>query len=194
MQGNQFQLAPDIEVYDTDGEPVMLSDFWRERPTAFVFIRYLACIFCREQVRDLRDHIREIDAAGLSAVVITPAFPEENAVFARQHALPFPVLADPERHAYAAFGLREGTVGQLINPRIVARGLQATLSGNLPQRPHGGDPKQLPGTMIVDRDGRVLYHDIADDASDHVTGSRLVAIARELSLSANTVSSVAAGT
>jgi hypothetical protein len=33
-------LAPDAVVEGADGRPVRLSDFWRERPTVFVFLRH----------------------------------------------------------------------------------------------------------------------------------------------------------
>lgn len=32
--------APDAVVEGADGRPVRLSDFWRERPTLFVFLRH----------------------------------------------------------------------------------------------------------------------------------------------------------
>jgi hypothetical protein len=33
-------LAADVTLADTAGQPVRLSDFWRERPTVFLFLRH----------------------------------------------------------------------------------------------------------------------------------------------------------
>lgn len=176
--------APDSALMDINGETVMLSDWWREGTTAFVFVRYLACIFCREQVKDLRDHVAAIASTGLAVVIITPARPAENAAFAEELRLPFPVLADPRRDAYRAYGLTEGSIGQLIGPRVIARSIGATLRGNLPERPHGGVARQLPGAAIVDREGRVVLHEIACDAADHITAGRLITIGRDLRIPA----------
>jgi peroxiredoxin len=172
--------APDATVRTVDGSNVRFSDYWKEGLTAFTFIRYLSCIFCKEQVREYRDHAAEIANAGLRVVIITPAAPEASADFAREMRLPFTVLCDPERDAYRAYGLTEGSVGQLINPRIVARGVQATLRGNLIEVPKGGNSRQLPGTAIIDQEGRVQYHHVARDASDHLTAAQLIAQAQSI--------------
>jgi peroxiredoxin len=172
--------APDALARAIDGNDAHFSDYWREGLTAFTFIRHLACIFCKEQVREYRDHATEIADAGVRVVIVTPAEPEASAAFARDMRLPFPVLCDPERDAYRMYGLTEGSVGQLINPRIVARGVQATLRGNLIEVPKGGNTRQLPGTAIVDRDGRLQLHHVAADASDHLTAEQLIAHAKAI--------------
>jgi peroxiredoxin len=56
--------APDIELFDTDGNPVHLSDYWQGERTALVFMRHVGCIFCREQVQDLRDNADALRDAG----------------------------------------------------------------------------------------------------------------------------------
>jgi len=33
-------VAPDALFHDTAGRPVRLSDFWRARPTVFLFLRH----------------------------------------------------------------------------------------------------------------------------------------------------------
>lgn len=167
--------APDVTALTIDGTQVRFSDYWRTGTTAFTFIRYLSCMFCKEQVKDYRDHASEIARAGLQVVLITPAKPEESAAFAERLDLPFPILSDPDRTAYHAYGLTEASVGQLFNPRVVARGIQTTLRGNFPAAPKGGNPRQLPGTAIVDWTGKIQFHHVAEDASDHVTVAQLLA-------------------
>lgn len=157
-----------------------MSDIWHEGTTAFTFIRYLSCIFCKEQVRSYKDAADALAGAGLRIVIVTPASVEDSAFFAQSLGLPFPVYCDPEQAAYAAYGFEKGSIGQLINPRIIARGVQATLKGNFLAPPKGGDPRQLPGTAVVAPDGQLLHHHVARDASDFLNLDDLLALARRL--------------
>jgi peroxiredoxin len=172
-------IAPDVEIFDAQGNPARLSDSWQSGPTALVFMRHVGCIFCREQVQELRDNADALAEAGLSVVVITPDRPSRASKFAEECRVPFPLLTDPERKAYRAYGLMDGSASQLINPHIIARGAKAALHGTLPQRPTS-HPRQLPGTAIVDRTGRLCYLHHARDAADHLTSGQLIGLAREI--------------
>jgi len=173
------QPAPDFTLLTTRSEPVALSSLWRVRLTALVFVRHLGCTFCKEQVKDLRDHAAELEEAGLGVAIITPDTVEHNAAFAAEHAVPFVVLADPRRAVYAAYGFREGSLGQLLNPHVVARGAVATLRGNIARR-SAGNARQLPGLALVDRAGLLRYRKPARDAADHLSARQLLAVARPL--------------
>lgn len=176
---DSIETAPDPQLVDVDGIARRLSEYWRRSLTVFVFVRHLGCIFCREQVKDLRAHASQIAAAGIQVVLVTPARAQRNAAFARDLDLPFPILADPERRAYAAFGFAEGTVGQLLSPRVAARSVEALLHGALPGK-RIGNSRQLPGAVIVDQDGRVRYRKVARDAADHLTAADLLAEAARI--------------
>ena len=182
--------APDVEVFDADGKPVRLSHYWQGGLTALVFMRHAGCIFCREQVQELRDNAGALEAAGLSVVVITPDRPSRARKFVEEYRVPFPALTDPERNAYRAYGLMEGSLGQLINPRIVARGAKATLNGTFLSRPTS-NPRQLPGTAIVDSAGRLRHLHHARDASDHLTSRQLIDLARGMRAGVTAASSTA---
>jgi peroxiredoxin len=176
-------VAPDIEVFDADGKPVRLSHYWQGERTALVFMRHIGCIFCREQVQDLRDNAAALEEAGVSVVIITPDRPSRARKFVEQYRVPFPTLTDPERNAYRAYGLMDGSLGQLINPHIIARGAKATLNGTFLNRTTSA-PRQLPGTAIVDSTGRLLHLHHARDAADHLTSRDLIERAHDLGLSA----------
>lgn len=174
------RTAPDAEIMNAAGRDVRLSDYWRAGTTALIFVRYLACAFCREQLKDIRAHHAELAAAGLRIVVVTPDRPDVVARFAAGFQPPFPVLSDPRRVAYRAYGLTEGSIGQLLNPRVAMRGLTTTLRGNLQGRPTGGSARQLPGSAIVTADGMLLHHHVARDAADHLAARDLLSLALAL--------------
>jgi peroxiredoxin len=169
-----YEHAPDLELLDSNGRAVRLSDYWRDGLTAFTFIRYLGCLYCRDQVKDMRNHAPEIDRAGLRVVLIAPARPDAAAAFVEQFSLPFPLLCDPRREAYRAYGLTDGTVGQLINPRIVVRGATTLLRGTMHGKPETRVSRQLPGTAIVDTDGTLRLMHVARDAVDHLNTRQLL--------------------
>ena len=56
---------------------------------------------------------------------------EQTAAFQQALRLPFRCLADPERIAYRAYGLRRGTLGQVAGPRMWLRGLRAIVRGGI---------------------------------------------------------------
>src|SRR5579884_4171309 len=111
---------------------------------------------CREHLARVRE--READFARLGAAVLVISFepPAEAAEFARREGLPFPILSDPERRAYAAFGLTRGTVPRDQLGRTIRYYLQAFLHGHWPRRPRG-DTRQLGGDFVLDPAGRIVY-------------------------------------
>jgi peroxiredoxin len=175
--------APDIEVMDAAGLTVRLSAFWQTRTTAFVFVRHLGCLFCREQLNDLRANAPAIEQAGLGLVVITPDRPDIVTAFAAGFHPPFPILSDPRRVAYQAYGLTEGSGAQLLSPHIVARSLGALARGSRQGRSNGASTRQLPGAAIVDSTGTVVHYQRASDVADHLSAEQLIEIAERLGVS-----------
>jgi hypothetical protein len=99
-------------------------------------------------VRD--EHQRFVQAGGQVAMVGMGTV-EQTAAFREAMRLPFRCLADPEKVAYRAFGLRQATLGQVAGPRMWLRGVKAMLRGGLGLPI--GDPWQMPGTFVIDGAG-----------------------------------------
>src|SRR5262245_4684629 len=72
--------------------------------------------------------------------------------------MPFPVVGDPERAAYRAFGLERTSWGRLLRPGVVLRYLGLIFRGWLPRRPRSGeDVLQLGGDFVLNGEGRMVY-------------------------------------
>lgn len=84
------------------------------------------------------------------------------------------VLADPEGEVYAAFSLPNGTVWQVLGPRIWWRGLLAMLRGHIAKKPTG-HVLQLPGAFLVRR-GRIVWHHRARHTADHPDLDEMMAV------------------
>jgi peroxiredoxin len=87
-------------------------------------------------------------------------------VFAEAKELPFPLLLDPDRGTYRAYGLVQGKAMQVLAPKVGLPWIKAELSPATRQRGlKGGNFLQMPGTFVIDtsgviqaRGGRVRAH------------------------------------
>jgi peroxiredoxin len=125
-------------------------------------------------VVDVREDYPRFQEAGGDVAVVTMATPELAADFGRRHNLPFVVLADRDREAYRAFGLGQGTLGQLAGPAIWSAGLKAVLRHGVsfPKQ----DPWQMPGTFVVDTGGIVRYVHRPRHQADRPSHDEIVAV------------------
>ncbi|MFT7535467.1 MAG: hypothetical protein ACI85K_001420 [Hyphomicrobiaceae bacterium] len=74
-------------------------------------------------------------------------------------------ISDPDGVLFQAFGLRRGTLLQLLGPRAVWRGLVAMLKGNFIGKPTGSET-QMPGAFLV-RNREILWEHRAQHAGEH---------------------------
>ena len=111
--------------------------------------------------------------AGATLVVVGQGMPKQTDEFARSLQIPYPVLADPERTAYAAYGLVEGGARAFLNPASGRAYLRSFVSGAGGGRPVG-NPRELGGAFVVDRSGTVRFAHPARYAGDTPTTGKLL--------------------
>lgn len=122
----------------------------------------------------MRRDYEEFRRRGAEIVVITQGDASQAETFRQSHDIPFPCLADPQRRAYAAYGLSRGSVLQILGPRVWWRGIQAARKGFGLGKPVG-DPRQMPGVFIVNREGKICFAYRSRDASDNPPNDLLLA-------------------
>ncbi len=101
--------APDFALRDADGEQVTLSHY-RGRKVIIYFYPAASTPGCTTQAADFRDSLRELAAAGVDVVGISPDLPAKLVTFREAEKLNFPLLSDPERgtiFAYGAYGEKQ---------------------------------------------------------------------------------------
>lgn len=122
------------------------------------------------------DNFRRADA---EVVLVSFAQGEPLRAFAKELDLPFPVLSDPQRQAYRAYGLRKGGLWAVFGPKIVGAYLGLLLRG---RRFRGiqGDPFQLGGDFIIDAEGIIRFAHRSADPVDRPSPEQLLQAVRVL--------------
>jgi 2-polyprenyl-6-methoxyphenol hydroxylase-like FAD-dependent oxidoreductase/peroxiredoxin len=151
---------PDVAVQADDGSARRLSDYWREKPTAFVFLRHFACAQCRAELIRLKRDRSLVERLGGHIVLVTMGTAQKTAEFKAALKLDFPLVADPDERAYAACGLHTQSRIEAIKATLGGDAgllLKLNVKGEYGKLVVGGDTYRLGGTVVVDRDGRLAY-------------------------------------
>jgi len=124
-------------------------------------------------VLELEDEIDRLAAAVLLVGYDEPSLLEAKVL--RDLPLPYPVLLDESRQAYAAWGLgRTNLFGAMLSPELNWRYLRLLLRGErfLGLAP---DMLQLGGDFVVDPAGRISFAHRMRNNGDRAPAARLVA-------------------
>ena len=105
-------------------------------------------------------------AAGAHIVLVGMGTPAQCRSFIRQFAVPFPMIADPERALYRRFHLERMSPLQVLSPGMLAKGVAALAQGHLPGAPQG-DVLQLPGVFVIGAEDRVCRAFAPADPAGH---------------------------
>lgn len=103
-------------------------------------------------------------------VVVSQGKPQVLAHFEKRNAFPFPVLGDPDRVAYKAFGLERVRWFAFLFPWVLWGYLVRIVTGTMPKMPYQGeDVSQLGGDFLLDQTGKVLWSFKSGDPSKRPT-------------------------
>lgn len=88
---------------------------------------------------------------------------------------PFRFASDPDRHAYAAFGLgRAGWLRTYLEPGVVAGYARMIVSGELPRLRRRQDRRQLGGDFVFDASGSVVFAHPEEGPEDRASVAAIV--------------------
>jgi peroxiredoxin len=154
--------APDATLPDDTGTPRQLSSLWAEKPLLLLFWRHFGCSCGMDRAARLRTELDEIRAGGGDVAIVGQAEPERAARYRDQQQLDVPILSDPERSTYQAYGLLQGTPAQILfdapDPFLrcdLDAGMELAASRHGTARALVDDPWQLPGEFVIGNDGLI---------------------------------------
>ncbi len=131
----------------------------------------------------VRQWQQEIDEAKALVVVLAPEPVDPLAALARQEGWTGPVLADPERVAYHAFGLARLPWYRVFTLKASIMYLGFFLRGRMPGRA-GQDVMQQGGDFIVDGEGIVRFAHAGRSSDDRPAVDDLIRCIQSLSVRA----------
>ena len=177
----------DVVLNDQEGHPVRLGDLWSERPAVLVFLRHFGCVFCRQLAVDIHRHRHQFEEADVELVMIGFGTPEDAREFRRLQNVDLKLLVDPDRKVYGMAGAKVGTLGEVIGPRQVWRGLVATVMSRIGQGSIAvhqgkilGHAAQLGGVLVIAPDGSVRYAYLSEQSGDNPPAREVLAAARAI--------------
>ena len=113
--------APEFTLADQDGRDASLTDFLNRGRLLLYFYPADFTPGCTREACMIRDLYADIAGAGMSVVGISPQLPQRHQDFRSHYALPFTLLADPQRtvirmyDASGLLGLRVRRITYLID-------------------------------------------------------------------------------
>lgn len=154
--------APDVELVDHEGKARRISDFWQEAPLHLFFMRHYGCSCMKERWSQLREEYPKLREAGANLLAIGMGQPERTRLFIEVREIPVPVLCDPERRAYDAYGIIEGTPPTILHdtpwpPGNEAAGRRLMESRRETDLRLVDNPWILPAEFIIDQKGVIRY-------------------------------------
>ena len=113
-------------------------------------------------MRDKADDFEKIPAR---VVLVGMGSPKESKAFIKRFQIPFPLICDPKRSLYGAYGLKRMGILDFISPSLAIKSLAAVALGNLAGMPEG-DVKQLAGVFIIDTSWVIQYRHLSAGPAD----------------------------
>jgi hypothetical protein len=103
-------------------------------------------------------------AGGCSVLVVCQAKPEVLSLYLSREPRGVPVVCDPERVAYRAFGLQRVGWLSFFRPKVLAGYIGKMLRGHRVRRPYAGeDLLQLGGDFVLNRQREVKFAFTSND-------------------------------
>lgn len=85
-----------------------------------------------------------------------------------------PVLADERRISYKTVGAKIGSVGDLLGPKVAAKGALTVLRTGKLQGRTLGHPAQLGGAMVIAPGDEIVFSRMAQDAGDNASPQEIL--------------------
>ena len=127
----------------------------------------------------MADRYEAFQAIGVGVVAVAMSRPKVLAEYLERQPWPFPLLCDPDRKAYAAFGLGRTSWQRILRPSVVWKYLRLIFGGwRIRRIADCEDALQLGGDFLVARDGHIVWAYRSADPADRPPVAEMLKAAR----------------
>ncbi|HSR54392.1 MAG TPA: peroxiredoxin-like family protein [Acidobacteriota bacterium] len=127
------------------------------------------------QLRRFEEQFQEHD---VQIVLIAFGSPHWARIFVDEVGVDYPMLLDPEKEVYRAYGF-ERSMLRAYSPQVIWYYLKAIAARRPVRLSTEGDTLQLGGNVLVGRDGRILLHHYSRQPTDRPSPDSILARLRE---------------
>ncbi len=127
----------------------------------------------------MRRKEKQFKDKGVQVVLVGLGSPEQAEAFRKEFDLSFPIVCDPDRRLYAAYGLKKMGLLGFASPSLLVKGVKALGQGHSMGIPTG-DIYQLPGVFIIDTNGRIRLSHFASGPADHPSADTILSALSDL--------------
>lgn len=168
------EKAPDFELPNAIGRPVMLSRVIAAGPAVVTFYRGQWCPSCSHYLGALEGVVADMTALGAQLLAVSPQTPDNSLSTQEKLHLSFEVLSDVGNVAARRYGL-------VYSLPEAMRSAYRDLGIDLP-RFNGTDRFELPvpATYVVAPDGRIVYAFVETDFTRRPEPAGILAALRTL--------------
>ncbi|MFG1486554.1 peroxiredoxin-like family protein [Halobacteriovorax sp. RZ-1] len=128
-----------------------ISEYYKDGNTIISFYRGSWCPYCMIQLKEYQKYYQEIQKKGAKLIVLAPDTKKEIAKTKRNHKLDFPIYSDVDNQIAKKFGLAF-KLEESLKELYVKFGIDIKNNQNSEQF-----ELPLPGTYIVNKDGKIIY-------------------------------------
>ena len=179
---NDPETAPERLIADVRTESgKSLIELSRSGPVHLIFLRHFGCTFCRETLADFGSRRRFESGSSAQLVFVHMSMPCRGEMMLNRYNLSgVDHVSDPHRRLYRAFGFERASLGQLMGPKVILRGIRAVLTGGHWAGRLEGDGFQLPGRVLIHK-GIITQVVRYRTAADHPDFAELAGLSPALS-------------
>ena len=168
MRLENGKAAVNFSSHDIGGRTISLTDY-TDKYLLLSFYRFASCPFCNLRVHEMSQRYAELHARGLEMVAVFQSPADKILKYAGSVQRPFPIIADPDRRLYRAYGVETSWAG--LARAVVTRFpdlLRAVFAEGFLPGTIEGEIQRLPADFLIGPDSRVLHAYYGRDIGDHM--------------------------
>ena len=123
------------------------------------------------QLQQARDELARLE---IQPLVVTFEGPKEAREYLDETGLIWPLLVDPDRRLYRAYGMHKARLRHLWGVATMWAYAREALRGRLPRVPRA-DTVQQGGDVLIDSAGVVRFHHVGSGPADRPTVAAVLA-------------------